>query len=297
MSSTVRVPTRTGRDRRRSARWGAGLCAFLTAVAIAASAMADARSDYLVNVLRTSPIFRVRTQAAISLGSVETSPSVIAALSQALRDDHPSVRAAAASSLERQGDPSALPALQRAQRDPEAGVRSAVTRAISRLQTLQRSQPRTRPVPSETRPSGNARFYVAVGRPGTKVRSIAPATLDSARDFIAETARSVPGVEVAPANERPASARGVIQQRNLSGYYLDSSIVEVQQQGGNIRVRVSVVVQTYPERNIRSMLNGTASASGSGPALERQVIEGAFRGALRGLPQVLAAGAAQARRP
>jgi hypothetical protein len=65
-----------------------------------------------------------------------------------------------------------------------------------------------------------------VGRPGTKVRSIAPATLDSARDFIAETARSVPGVEVAPANERPGSARGVIQQRNLSGYYLDSLIAE-----------------------------------------------------------------------
>jgi hypothetical protein len=258
--------------------------------------MADPRSDYLINVLRTSPQFRVRTQAAISLGSVASDPTVVGALSQALGDEHPSVRAAAASSLERHGDPSALPALRRAANDRESGVRSAVARAVSHLERLQRTQPRTRPVPNTEAPapSGDARFYVAVGRPGTKVRTIPSDVLETAHQFIATTARGVPGVQIAPDNERPAAANRVISERGLVGYYLDSSIVEMQSQGGTVRVRVSIVVQTYPERNIRSMLNGSASASGAGASLERQVIEGAFRGALRGLPQVMAAGAQSA---
>ena len=86
----------------------------VTLLALSSVAFADARTDYLVRALRTSPMYRVRAQAAISLGAVQTEPQVVEALGAALRDDHPSVRAAAASSLERHGDPSALPALRAA---------------------------------------------------------------------------------------------------------------------------------------------------------------------------------------
>src|SRR5689334_15704301 len=64
-------------------------------------ALADARSDYLVRLLAGSTQFRVRAQAAISLGSVEPAASVVSALSKALSDEHPAVRAAAANSLGR----------------------------------------------------------------------------------------------------------------------------------------------------------------------------------------------------
>lgn len=269
------------------------MCATLAMSALAATALADQRTDYLVRVLRTSPMMRVRAQAAISLGGVQSEPQVIEALSGALRDDQPSVRAAAAAALERHGDPSALPALQRVANDSEPAVRNAVARAIARLQSIQRTRPRTVPaVPDSgaTQPSGPARFYVAVGRPGSRASSVSRETLDELRTFLEGQVRAIPGVEIAPARESAGAARGVLRSRRLAGYYLDSSIVEVTPRpGGGVRVRVSVVVQTYPDRNIRSMLQGAATVTaGSGPVVERQAMEAALRGALRSLPGLMA---------
>ncbi len=102
-------------------------------------AHADARTDYLVRLLRTSDAFRVRAQAAISLASVPPEPEVIEALSAALRDDSAAVRAAAASSLERLGDPSVIPALRGVSRDREVAVRDAASRAITALERIARS--------------------------------------------------------------------------------------------------------------------------------------------------------------
>ncbi len=277
------------------------MLAAVAALAVAATAGADARTDYLIRILRTSSMFRVRTQAAISLGSVHTGPEVVEALSGALGDDHPAVRAAAAAALERHGDPSALPALRRAAHDREAAVRTAAERAVRQLERMARSRPRSRALPdssSGTEPSGGgeARYYVAIGRPGTRLRNVSHDTLDQLRSFIERQVRGVPGVEVAPASERPAAANRVLRQRGLVGYYLDSSIVEVEPRpGGGLHVRVSVVVQTYPGRDIRSMLNGAATVTSGGGAAQRQVIEGALRSALRGLAPVMQVGAASAR--
>jgi hypothetical protein len=274
--------------------WAFGILALL---ATAATASADARTDFLVRALRTSPMFRVRAQAAISLGSVQPDPQVIEALSAALGDEHPAVRAAAASALERQGDPGALPALRRAAGDTEPNVRAAVERAVQRLEQVARTQPRSRPVPDSSQGGGTdtpssagpARFYVAVGRPGSTVASLPHDLLDALRTFVERQAAALPGVQIAPQEERATVATRVLRERSLTGYYLDSSVVAVEElPGGGVRARVSVVVQTYPDRNIRSMLNGAATVtSGSGPIVQRQAIEGALRSALRGLSGVM----------
>ena len=284
-------------------RWLGALTVLVSLLAVAAVAFADARTDYLVRALRTSTMFRVRAQAAISLGGAPTEPAVVDALIGALRDDNPTVRAAAAAALERHGDPSALPARDAATSDRDPTVRNAAQRAVRNLQRMARTRPRQTPVPgrgsSTQQPSGDARFYVAVGPPGTKVQGLSRSVLDSARTFIERTAGSVPGVEIAPQNEAGPAARRVLSQRRLVGYYLDSSIVSVESRpGGGLRASVSVVLQSYPDRNIRSMLNGAATVMGaSGAQAEQQAIEGALRGALRGLPQAMNAGAASAGRP
>jgi hypothetical protein len=81
--------------------------------------LADAKSSYLIRLLQESSQFRVRAQAAISLGRVEKEPAVTKALIAALHDQHSAVRAASASSLERLGDPSALGELEKCRNDPE----------------------------------------------------------------------------------------------------------------------------------------------------------------------------------
>lgn len=257
------------------------------------TAEADARSDYLVRLLRTSNAFRVRAQAALSLGRVENDPAVVRALSQSLADEHPAVRAASAASLEQLRDPSALAALRNASNDRDASVRTAVGRAIRTLDRVASSRPRSTPVPDRGEPSGPARYYVGVGMPGTSER-VARQTLQSARDFIKSRVRGIDGVVVAPENESSGAARSVLRQRRLTGYYLDSSIVRVEASNGGTRAVVSVIVNTYPGRDMRVILQGAATVQGaSGASAERQAIEGALTGALRRLPQAFAAGDAR----
>lgn len=264
-------------------------------VALAATAAADARTDYLVRALRTSPMFRVRAQAAISLGGVQNEPQVTRALTDALRDDHPGVRAAACAALERQGDPSALPAMRRLSSDRETAVRQACAEAVAGLERVARTQPQRERLPpggGSTSSGGGDRYYVAVGAPATKVRTVDQATLSSAQQLIRSTTSAVSGVRLAPDRETPRAAEQVLSDGSMTGFYLDSSIVSVEQTAQGLRAAVSVVVQSYPDRNIRSMLNGAATVpGGSGPTAQRQAIEGALRGALRNLPQALAAGA------
>ena len=278
----------------------AALLVVVPAAVAPLAASADARTDYLVRALRSSSMFRVRAQAAISLGAVQAEPQVIEALTQALSDDHPAVRAASAAALERLGDPSALPALRRASGDREAAVRNAAERAVRNLERMARSRPRSRTIPGRgsapSRGGGPGRFYVAVGRPGSNVRGVSRDVLESAQAFVERTARGVSGVEIAPSNERPAAANRVLRDRDLVGYYLDVSIVSLEERpGGGLRASVQVVVQSYPDRNIRSMLNGAATVMGArGSQAQQQAIEGALRGALRNLPQAMEAGAASA---
>lgn len=260
-------------------------------------AHADARTDYLVRLLRTSDAFRVRAQAALSLAAVPPEPQVIEALSAALRDDSSAVRAAAASSLERLGDPSAIPALRGAQRDRESAVRDAVTRAVRALERVASAGGATArgagsDAGGDVQPRGTARFYIGIGMPGTKVAGVDRAILQSARTFISGRIQELDGVRVAPERESAREATQVIRSESLTGFFLDSSIVSIETRpDGGVRAAVSVIVQTYPDRNVRSMLNGAATVTGqSGAAAQRAAIEAALTGALRNLGTAMAAG-------
>jgi HEAT repeat protein len=99
----------------------------------------NVQTTYLVKLLQGSSQFRVRAQAAISLGLMERSLAARDALTVALRDVQPGVRAAAAMSLGRIGDANHLLALRKLGGDPEEPVRNAARASIGRLEsTLKR---------------------------------------------------------------------------------------------------------------------------------------------------------------
>lgn len=261
------------------------LLAFLFVGAPVADAQ-DQRVDYLVRLLSSSDQFRVRAQAAISLGRVEANASVVTALTTALGDEHPAVRTAAVSSLERLADPSALDALQPLKRDRDPAVRRAATAAVRTLERIARTAPREDPTPS----TGTATYYVGIGNPGAQNNAANAATLRRAKEILMRLARELEGVEVAPDGETNAAAQRVLQRRNLTGYYLDSSVVTLGDAAGGTRAVVSVILNTYPGRDMRAILQGSATVPGAtGPAAQEQALEGALRGALRRLPQAMAA--------
>lgn len=276
---------RMGKGRARGLL-GVGL---LAAILMSVTAAAADRTDYLIHLLKTSDTFRVRTQAAMSLGRVDAAKKVTKALSGALRDPHPAVRSAAASSLERLGDPSALKALELARRDSNSTVRKAVARAIARLERIERTRPQSSPLPSGG--DGPARFYLAVSTPKSKSANVPRSVLQQAREALVREARQMDGVVVASTREGPAKVKQTLEKRKLLGYHLESSVVKLEKSSSGTRAVVSVILATYPGRDMRAMLQGSATAPGAGSDTAVRAIEGALKGALRRLPQALDAGA------
>ncbi len=276
------------------------LCFTLTSVAAA-----DARTDFLVRMLSSSTQFRVRTQAALALGAQPPAPDITQALAKALGDEHPAVRAASASALERIKDPSTLSALRAAQNDSDASVRTAVKSALDALgvkgsaavaASSSSSSSSSSGAGSSATPSGAATFYVGVGLPGSQVGLSAPA-LRALREHVVRQVTQIEGVRVAPENEDQRSAQKVIGTAKLVGYFVDSSVTNVEARpDGSVRAQVSVIIGTYPGRDMRAMLSGAATVSGggAGEAVKVQAVEAAFVGALRRLPQAMQAGLARA---
>ncbi len=267
-----------------------GVLAFSLGAACApwgsASAQTD-RSAYLIQLMQTSTAFRVRAQAALSLGGMGPSATTQTALIGALRDSDASVRAAAAQSLGRIGDTGAIAPLRALTSDSTPAVAQAATAAIASIQSHGAAPPSTGGGGTGTTPppSGPARFYIGVGDPGSTVAGIDRTLLAAARSAVVSTITPLSGVVVAPAGETVAQARSAISSRHLQGFYLDISITALETRpDGAIHTVVSVVVQDYPSHNIRSMLSGNATASGvSGVSGQRAVIQAALQGALRGL--------------
>lgn len=259
-------------------------------VSAPSGATADQRSDALIRLLETSTEFRVRTQAALSLARTDGGTQVIQALVRALQDANPAVRAAAANSLGTVGDQSAIAALQRLTSDRDRAVRTAATNAVRSIQSRGGgSTPNTTQPPTTTQPpNGSSRYYVGVGMPGTRAPRLGQDMLAHARSVLVQQVRAVDGVELAPDNESTSAAATVIQRRRLSGVFIDCSIVSADATSNGTRVAVSVIVGTYPGRDMRAILNGAATVPGAGgPDADRAAVEGAIRGALRNLPQAL----------
>lgn len=257
----------------------------LLACSYASVARADARSDYLVQLLVGSTQFRVRAQAAISLGTLTADAKVVEALGSALKDEHPAVRAAAANSLGRLADPSSLAALKAAVSDPEAPVRAAATAAVARVESAKRGGSGMATVP--TTPTGPARYYVAVGAPASRATGITQTDLVTAQQTVRARVQEIDGVLLAPANESSSAATQVLKTRGLKGFYIESSVTSLENKpDGGVRAVVSVVVATYPGRDMRAVMQGAATALGGGD-IKSQAVEAAFKSALRQLPQAM----------
>ena len=266
-------------------------CAWLCAVVVCSygslARADDPRSTYLIKLLEGSSQFRVRAQAAISLGTVEGSSAAVSALNGALRDVHPAVRAAAATSLGRIGDQSSVSLLRALERDSEEPVRSAAHASLARLSSA--APPSTPQRPGPPSEEGPALYYVAVAEPATRVTNLDREALSRARTFIKQRVALLQGVLIAPDSEDSHAAERILKKRRLKGFYLDSSIVSVEKKsGGATRVAVSVIVATYPGRDMRAIMQGAATVSGGGDQAYGQAMEGAFSGALRQLSQALA---------
>jgi len=187
-------------ESRRRSFLARGAALLVTTLLLVGHGAADARSEYLIRLLKGSTQFRVRAQAAISLGGVGAAPEVVDALASSLRDEHPAVRASAATSLSRLADPRALGALRAAAQDPEPPVRTAVRAEIAKLEGDARKNTEVA-TPPPSRPTGPTRYYVAVGKPASRVPGFTAEDIDRVQQILRDR-----GVTVGTAQNPVAGA-------------------------------------------------------------------------------------------
>ncbi len=249
----------------------------VASVAWSSAVSADSRTDYLVRSLETSRAFRVRAQAALSLGGVRPQPNVLSALGSALGDKHPAVRIAAISSLGRIKDPSTKSLLRKATQDNERSVREAASAALREWEHGGVA-------------AGDAKYYVAVDKPGAKARGITKDMLNSVRSFLSDQVGGLEGVELASVGQSPSEVSRLLKERDLKGFIIQSSVAKLEQTGPSTRAEVSVIVSSYPGREMRAMLRGAATVTGGNPKTRTEdAIQGAISGAMRRLPTAMKA--------
>lgn len=221
------------------------------AVAIAPSARGDGRTSFLIDRLKSDD-FRVRAQAALALGATNDDAAV-QPLCGALSDSSDVVRQAGAAALKRLGKSSAVGCMRaRLAVEPNADVKLQLTRAIESLDSGGGGGGGGAP-----RQVANAKFYVSVavsnnttGRDGNKILGHITSKLDS-----------LGGYQLAPRSESPDAARGVMQRRNLKGYYLSVS-AELSDTDRGLKALVRIAVFSYPNRDLRGEVAPYAIAPG-----------------------------------
>jgi hypothetical protein len=285
--------------RRLRGTWLALIGALVLASAVA-SAQTD-RSDYFIGLLGSSTSFSVRAQAALALGRVTPTSEVRTALTAALRDEAPAVRAAAASAMQRLGDAQLLAALRAAVgSERDATVRDAEQRAIASIEAGGSSGSSGGSSASATatpRNTGTPRYYVAVGQPGDNSSALSAAEIASLQRFIADQVGGVEGVVLAPSGETAAAGTRALRSNRLVGYFVDASVVSVEQTAEGTTARVSIILATYPGRDMRAMLSGSARVPNArGPEAVQRAVQGAVQGSLRRMPQAMEASGARASR-
>jgi hypothetical protein len=213
-------------------------------------------------MLKGSDQYRVRVQAALSLGEIG-GRGANAALRDALRDEHAAVRTAAAAALGRLGDPGSIGALEALEHDGNAGVRSAARRSLRSLRAAAAAPPPEEEAPvQEAAPNRNARFYVGVGDMGSRAGTRDGELKGLLKRFVRDALSKSSTIRVAPDGESPQASGRVIDRGHLQGYFLTGSVLKLQQTSpGMMHAEVSVMVLTNPGRDLRMMLNGSANAS------------------------------------
>jgi len=230
----------------------------------------------LVRSLQTSDDFRVRTQAALSLGGSKSSDAV-EPLCNALDDDNTTVRAAAAAAIGRLhlGGDSCLERRRKAEKN--ATVKTAIKKAIDVL--------RAEPEPDFT---SETRFYVAIGKTTDNTGRSGDEVNNLVRKSMRETAESSNNILMAPASETTTQAKKRLSaHKGVKGLYLLPRVGAPQYTDKNLKIRIEVAYFTYPSKALLGMLGIPLSAQGvrgKSRDIEDQLIEAASERAIEKVP-------------
>lgn len=216
------------------------LVASLLTVAFLREAHADPKTGYLVQQLKTSDDFRVRTQAALALGA-SGDDAAVKPLCDALADDNVMVKQSAAAALGKLGKAGGVPCLKAAlAKETAAGPKKQMQKALDALAGSAAPPP----------PGPDSKYYVAI-----EVTNKSKRKLDEVDAIVRSAIQSKllgrKGYAVAPKGESSAAAGKIVKSKKLAGYYLIASVEAPVYDGGSLTQVVRVSMWTYPTKALK----------------------------------------------
>ena len=256
-------------------RLGRWIAPAITLVALAFTGSAHAEPvEKLAKELKENEDFRVRTQAALSLGKSGQTEAV-APLCEALGgDSSDAVRGASAAALGKLGKQEGLPCLEaRKEAESSASVKSQIEKSIGAL--------------SKSKVPPGSKYYVSVGKVNNKTQR---SEVDGiVRDVAVKKLGTMSGYAVAPKGEASGAAKKIIDEKSLKGFQLLTTVDAPVYEGDKLTVAIKVTVTTYPGSSILAGFNPTltqSGVSGTDKASEDELVKMAVERALESLEKV-----------
>jgi hypothetical protein len=287
---------------------GLWLCLALLCAPLSHAAADD--HGVLVRLLADSSSFRVRARAALALGGT-ADPGVSGALERALRDSHPLVRASAARALGNVGTRRSVVPLRGAASDrtrevsdqAKLALRSIAAREAISLAVPQSPGPVART--TERASLDRVRYVLVVGEMRPPATGGSPQLTAMLAQQLTDALRELPHVAVFSLAQMTQTVADEIERRRLPAFRIDGNLNRADTARSldalDMRCEVSFLLMDEPDRTLRSMLRGAASASEQPrgprelqqPRLVEKTLRGAVRSALANVGQALSAAAAR----
>ncbi len=214
-------------------------------LSMAGSALGQTSVTELANRLRSAEDFRVRTQAALALGSTKSGDAVDP-LCSALADENTTVRAAAAAALGKLKKGGADCLKKRLDEESSSSVKSVIKKSIEALESAGD--------PTEDLGSldASSRYYIALDDVSDKTdRGIGAAV----RRLLITELRGERGLVVAPTKEKPADGKALLaKHKGAVGLLLLPKVKKPKYENGSLTVQFQLTVFTYPDRAMKGMI-------------------------------------------
>jgi HEAT repeats len=224
-----------------------------------AAALAEPQVGYLIEQLKTSEDYRVRTQAALGLGA-SGNDAAVKPLCDALGDGNASVKVAAAAALGKLGKPAALPCLKAAQsKESSSGLKAQIEKSIAALGSGGSSGSAA---PAPPPPGADTKVYVAIqvtnktSRPAAEVDALVRAAMQD--KILAKK-----GYAVAPKSETSAQGGQIVKSKNLKGFFLIATVEPPTYGSGDLSQMVRVTMWTYPGKALQGEFAPKLTQSGT----------------------------------
>lgn len=214
------------------------------------SPLAIAAGDTTAQAIRelaTNSDFRVRTQAALALGS-SSDPKAVEPLCKALRDNKATVRAAAAAALGKlaRGGEDCL--TERALKENVDSVKRAIQKAIAAVRGGAGGA-------TECAIDAGTRFYISIGKTLDNTQRKSSRVPELVREALAQALLRQKGICVGPDGETKAAyKKRVARRKQIRGILLSPKIQGAEYQGDSVTVRFEIAILTFPEKALKGMI-------------------------------------------